>query len=415
MAYRLAWAFALPAALIRIWWRGGREPGYRRHVAERLGRYGPMQDGRVVWLHAVSVGEARAAFPLIDALRAALPDHVFRLTCTTPAGRDTLAERYGDVARISYLPYDTPSLVHRFLDHAHPEIGIIMETEIWPTLVTACKARDIPLVLANARMSRASARAYARAASLTGPAIAALDAVCAQSRADARRLRCLGAEGVVVAGNLKFDVLPDRAQREAGRALRARLAGRQVLLAASTREGEEAMLLDALSGAGQALVVIVPRHRQRFDEVARLIAATGRRLARRSRGDDPAVPGVQVYLGDTLGEMAFHYGLADVALIGGSFRPLGGQNLIEACAAGVPVVTGPHMFNFADATRQAVRAGAAIQAASTEEAVVRAQALLADPEARKIMGEAGAVFAARHRGATARHVEACLRLLRARV
>ncbi len=413
LAYRLVWALALPAALVRIWWRSAREPGYRRHVAERLGRYGAMQEGRVVWLHAVSVGEARAAFPLIEALRIALPDHVFRLTCTTPAGRDTLTERYGSVARISYLPYDTPAFVHRFLDHASPEIGIIMETEIWPTLVTACKERHIPLVLANARMSRAAARAYARAASLTGPAIAALDAVCAQSRADARRLRCLGAAGAVVAGNLKFDVLPDPAQHEAGRALRARLAGRQVLLAASTREGEEEMLLDALSG--EALVVIVPRHRQRFEEVARLIEATGRRVARRSRGEDPTLPGVQVFLGDTLGEMAFHYGLADVALIGGSFRPLGGQNLIEACAAGVPVVTGPHMFNFADATRQAVRAGAAIQATSTAEAVARAQALLADAEARKTMGEAGAVFAARHRGATARHVEACLRLLRGRV
>jgi 3-deoxy-D-manno-octulosonic-acid transferase len=412
LAYRLVWGLALPAAVARIWWRGAREPGYRRHIGERLGRYGARQAGRVVWLHAVSVGEAHAAAPLIEALQRALPGHVFRLTCTTPAGRDTLLERYGAVARVSYLPYDTPSLVRRFLDHARPEIGIIMETEIWPALVSACGELGIPLVLANARMSRGSARAYARAAALTGPAFAALDAVCAQSRADVRRLRFLGATGAVITGNLKFDVLPDGAQLLAGRALRARLGRRLVLLAASTREGEETMLLDALPVSGQVLVVVVPRHRQRFDEVARLIEAGGRSIARRSHGDDPAAPGVDVYLGDTLGEMAFYYGLANVALIGGSFKPLGGQNLIEACAAGVPVVTGPHMFNFADATRQAVKAGAAIQVASPADAAARAQALLEDPAARARIGAAGEAFAARHRGATARHVETCLALLR---
>lgn len=412
LAYRLVWAFALPAALVRIWWRGAREPGYRQNIGERLGRYGEVQDGPVIWVHAVSVGEARAAAPLIEALRAALPGHALRLTCTTPAGRDTLVQRYGEYAQISYLPYDVPALVRRFLGHAHPVIGIIMETEIWPALVAACRERGIPLLLANARLSRASARAYARTALLTGPAFAALDAVCAQSRADARRLRRLGATATVFAGNLKFDALPDGTQLAAGRALRARLAEHPVLLAASTREGEEAMLLDALASVpAEVLIVIVPRHRQRFDEVAQRIEASGRRLARRSRGDDPAAPGVGVYLGDTLGEMALYYGMADVALIGGSFRPLGGQNLIEACAAGVSVVTGPHMFNFADATRQALKAGAAIQAGSVAEAVAQAQSLLADRATRAKMGAAGVAFAAGHRGATARHVEACLRLL----
>jgi 3-deoxy-D-manno-octulosonic-acid transferase len=237
--------------------------------------------------------------------------------------------------------------------------------------------------------------------------------VCAQSETDAARLSALGANGVVVTGNLKFDLVPDEAQAAAGRAWRKAL-GRPVLLLASTREGEERLLLDALPAQlGGVLVVFVPRHPQRFDEVARLLGETTAGPRRRSRGELPAA-GARFYLGDSLGEMAFYYAAADVAIIGGSFLPLGGQNLIEACAAGTPVVLGPSMFNFAEATRLALEAGAALQCASTGEALRAALDLCADRPRRDRMGEAGRRLCAAHRGATGRHLELCRRALRVR-
>ncbi len=417
--YGALWQLALPALLVRAWWRGRREPGYRRHLWERLGIYAERSPSSVIWIHAVSVGEARAAAPLIGALQRSYPDCALRVTCATPAGRDTLRQILGGGAQVTYLPYDAPGPVRRFLSHCRPRLGILMETEIWPNLIAACHRRGIPLLLANARMSKRSARRYARTSLLTRGAIAALDAVCAQGRADARRLRVLGARAPGVTGNLKFDAQPDARQLALGRALRAGLQGRRVLLFASTREGEEALLLDAL-GAAQAqvhgeaqahvLVLIVPRHRQRFDEVAALIAARGLRLARRSQTEVPAAD-CEVFLGDTLGEMALYYGLADVAVIGGSFRPLGGQNLIEACAAGVPVVTGPHMFNFSAATRDALRAGAAIQADTAQAALRTACGLLMDTAALARMAQCALAFSRRHGGATERHLEVCRHLL----
>jgi 3-deoxy-D-manno-octulosonic-acid transferase len=260
--------------------------------------------------------------------------------------------------------------------------------------------------LANARMSGKSARAYGRFAGLARPAFASLSLACAQTEEDAARLRVLGARRVEVAGNLKFDAVPDQAMQAAGRAWRARLA-RPVLLLASTREGEEKLLLEALPAwDGTLLVLVVPRHARRFDEVADLSQS------RRSRGADPA-PEDRVHLGDSMGEMDFYYAAADVAVIGGSFVPRGGQNLIEACAAGVPVVFGPSMFNFAEAARLAVAAGAARQAAGAAAAMREVFALLADSRARRAMGEAGGKLCAAHRGATRRHLELCSELLRA--
>lgn len=423
--YSMLWQLALPIILARAWWRGRREPGYRKHVLERLGRYAkaPQQPKGcadapaqpVMWIHAVSVGEARAAVPLLQAIVQRYPGYARLVTCTTPTGRQTLQELYGDSARIAYLPYDVPQAADRFLAHFRPRLCILMETEIWPNLIRACNEREIPVMLANARMSKKSARGYARSLAFTRPAIEALDAVCAQGRADARRLRFLGAREVAVTGNLKFDVEPDAAQLAAGAELRGRLIGRAVMLFASTREGEEAMLLDAvarepLRSDCATLVVIVPRHPQRFDEVAQLVAARGLKLARRSSDGAPDA-GCEVFLGDSLGEMALYYALADVAVIGGSFQPLGGQNLIEACAAGVPVILGPHMFNFADATRFAVRAGAAIQVDGPRMAVEAARALLQDPARRARMAQHALQLGLAHRGATERHLQVLARLL----
>jgi 3-deoxy-D-manno-octulosonic-acid transferase len=408
--YTLALRVALPIILLRLWWRGRRERGYREDIAQRFGKYRLEPGDKVVWIHAVSVGEARAVAPLLHALKRALPDHQLLMTCMTAAGRATLRQLYGELAFVVYLPYDYPGAVHSFLEHFRPRLGVLMETEIWPNLLAACAERGVPVVLANARMSEKSARRYARWAGLTAPALRSLAAVCAQSVPDADRLRSLGAPPADLTGNLKFDVLPAASQVAAGRAWRARV-GRPVLLFASTREGEERMLLDAFSQAHRAslenlLVVVVPRHPQRFDDVAQWADA------RRSRGEIPDAK-QKIYLGDTMGEMAFYFAASDVALIGGSFLPLGGQNLIEALAVGTPAVVGPSMFNFSEATRLAVKAGAAIQAPEAASAVRLSLELLLDPERRARMSVAGKKLCEAHRGATERHLQTCLKVITA--
>jgi 3-deoxy-D-manno-octulosonic-acid transferase len=399
--YTVFLRLALPFLLARLWWRGRSEPRYRHAVAERLGIYSGEVPERVVWLHAVSVGEARAAEPLARAL---MKEHAVVLTCTTAAGRETLEERFGDSATIVWLPYDFPETSDSFLGRFRPQLAVIMETEIWPNLLASCRERGVPALLANARMSEKSARGYQRVAGLTRPAFESLSAVCAQSSADAERLRALGAREVDVSGNLKFDAEPDAAKVAAGREWR-RSVGRPVVLLASTREGEEEILLRALEGADSSvLIVVVPRHPRRFDEVSRLAHS------RRSVTPLPA-PGDRVHLGDTMGEMAFYYAACDVGLIGGSFMPLGGQNLIEALAVGTPVVLGPHMFNFAEATRFAVETGAALQVSDEQGAARVALDLLASPRRRQQMGEQGRQLCETHRGATEKNLAACRRLL----
>ena len=406
--YTLLLRALLPLALLRLWWRGRREAVYREHVEERFGRYEAEEllvaPPRLIWIHAVSVGEARAAAPLVQALKQAYPDHALLLTCMTAAGRETLKQVYGESVLRAWLPYDYPGAVQRFLEHFRPRLGVIMETEMWPNLLAACEANGVPMLLANARMSEKSARGYARWAAISRPAIRRLTRVCAQSAADAARLEALGAREVEVAGNLKFDVPLDEKLVARGREWRQR-AARPVLLLASTREGEEKMLLEALpSWDGKLLVVVVPRHPQRFDEVAQWAQA------RRSR-DDAVGRDTRVYLGDTMGEMAFYFGACDVALIGGSFGRHGGQNLIEGLAAGAPVVVGPHMFNFAEATRLAVAAGAALQGRDADDALRLALTLLGEAPRREAMSRAGSELCRENRGATARHLEACARLL----
>jgi 3-deoxy-D-manno-octulosonic-acid transferase len=404
---------ALPWVLARLWWRGRREPGYREALGERFGFSTLEPKAKLLWVHAVSVGEARACAPLVRALQREHPDHDVLVTCLTASGRETVKQVFGESVLLAYLPYDYPLAVRRFLEHFRPRLGVLVETEIWPNLVHACRQYGVPVVLANARMSHRSARRYQRVGLLSRPAFAALAAVCAQGAADARRLTRLGAREVTVAGNLKFDIEPDAAKAAEGRAFRAALRQRKVLLFASTREGEEERLLaEAGDTDDSTLLVLVPRHQQRFDAVAALAERMGFTLARRSLGEAPH-QGRRLYLGDTMGEMAFYYALCDVAVIGGSFEPLGGQNLIEGCAAGTPVITGPHMFNFADVTRLAVRAQAALQAPDAAAALRAARALLADPERRARMGVAGKRLCARHRGAAERHLAVCRRLLTA--
>ena len=407
IAYTVLLYLLLPYVWLRLIWRARRQRGYLQHLGERFGRYGARPAGRLIWVHAVSVGETRAAEPLIRALARRFPGHHVLLTHMTPTGRETGETLFGDAVSRSYLPYDYPGAVERFLRHYRPDAGVLLETEVWPNLIRACRAHGIPLYLANARLSEKSFAGYRRFASLAAESFAGFSGIAAQSEDDASRLKALGAVSVQVTGSIKFDVEPPAGQLERGEAWRhAGCAQRPALLAASTREGEEALLLDALAGIRLPglLIVIVPRHPQRFDDVARLLAARGVPFQRRSEHAAIAAD-TRVLLGDTMGEMFFYYGACDVAFIGGSLAPLGGQNLIEACAAGKPVLLGPSTYNFAEAADLAVRAGAALKLPDAAAVAREAERLLRDRDAARHMGEAGKGFCAAHRGATARVVE----------
>jgi 3-deoxy-D-manno-octulosonic-acid transferase len=410
--YSFLWWLALPLVLARLWWRGRKEPGYRAHWAERLGFYEALEPARMTFMvHAVSVGETRAAEPLVEALLANWPDSRVLLTHMTPTGRATgraLFAKHGARVIQSYLPYDTGFMVGRFLRHFAPRICILMETEVWPNLIAGCAAHGVPVALVNARLSERSLRRGQRFGTLMAGAARAITTVAAQTEADAARIRSLGAPQVLVTGSIKFDVVPPQAALDTGAWLRARFNSRPVFLCASTREGEEALILDAWTRlqdkpAGM-LLAIVPRHPQRFDDVAQLVRARGLSLQRRSQMTDAAVD-ADVLLGDSMGEMFAYYAACDCAYIGGSLLPLGGQNLIEACSLGKPVLVGEHTFNFLDATIEAVAAGGALRVPDADSLLAEAVRLLCDAHARNEMGSHASAFASRHRGATLRTVE----------
>ena len=412
-AYSLLLRLATPLYLLRLVWRGRAEPGYREALAERLAFYGgePPSAGWV-WLHAVSLGETRAATALVAALRERLPGMRLLLTHGTATGRAAGAALLAPGDRQTWFPYDTPGAARRFMRHFRPAAGVLMETEIWPNTMAAAQREGVPVVLANARLSERSLRRAQGVAAVMRPATGRLALALAQTEADAARLAEAGAPRVEVCGNLKFDVAPDAALVALGRRWREAV-GRPVVLATSTREGEEAALLDAWraalppGAAPRPLLVVVPRHPQRFDEVAALLGRAGPAPARRSGWHDApgaAALAADVWLGDSMGEMPLYYGLADVALLGGSFEPLGGQNLIEAAACGCPVLMGPHTFNFAQAAELAEAAGAARRVPTMADAVAAALEGLAKttPERAAREHEACLAFAAAHRGAAQR-------------
>jgi 3-deoxy-D-manno-octulosonic-acid transferase len=409
--YSLLWWLALPLVLGRLWWRGRKEPGYRQHLGERLGFYGPRLDERLtIMVHAVSVGETRAAEPLVEALLQAYPDCRILLTHMTPTGRATglaLFGKHGERIVQSFLPYDTGFMVGRFLRHFRPAVCILMETEVWPNLIHACAQHKVPVALVNARLSERSLRRGQKFGGLMMDAARAITLVAAQTEADAARIASLGAPRVEVTGSIKFDVVAPSAALQTGAMLRARFPDRPVLLCASTREGEEALILDAYRALTARppgmLLVLVPRHPQRFDEVARMIEERGLSLARRSKL--PERVDTDVLLGDSMGEMFAYFAACDLAFIGGSLLPLGGQNLIEACALGKPVLVGEHTFNFLQATEEAVAAGAALRVPDAAALLREGVALLEDGARRAAMGEQASAFAGRHRGATVHTVE----------
>ena len=461
--YSLCVVLLLPVAVIYLLWRARKQPEYLRHWRERFGLFGRLPrraNEPLIWLHAVSVGETRAAQPLISALRERFPDHRILMTHMTPTGRATSEELFGDTITRCYLPYDTSWAMRRFLRHFSPRFGLVMETELWPNLVAACTTNNVPLMLVNARLSGKSAAGYAKLPKLARETLQGLRAIAAQSQSDADRLETLGARSPSVVGNIKFDIDAPENQIALGKNLRAQIGQRKVFLAASTREGEEALLLDSWTkcspiptptlplkgrelkrspvGADvesrlitaeplrgheavlretpaspplyKPLLIIVPRHPQRFNDVADLIQAKGLRMQRRS--DNAAIDThTEVLLGDSMGEMFAWHTLADVAFVGGSLLDFGSQNLIEACAVGTPVLLGPSTYNFAEAAFEAQACGAALSIVDADDLVQKALALMNDALACSRMSEAGLRFAQQHRGATARTMELIVRAI----
>jgi 3-deoxy-D-manno-octulosonic-acid transferase len=408
--YTLLLRLGLPFVALRQWWRHRGKNGLDSDWREIFGRYSKRSLRSVVWLHAASAGGVCSAAPLAQALQRQYPDHDVLVTFSTSSARIALRQMCANDVLLAYLPYDLPRTARRFLAHFRPRLGVMVGTELWPVLLAACRRHGVPMVLANARLSRDLARGYARFGALSRPAMAIFTTCCAQDRASARRLRCLGARRVNVTGNVDFDVPSDPAKVEEGRALLAAMRGRKSLLLVGTCAGEEQMLLDALGQDDGSLIVIVPRHPERFDTVAALANSRGMSVARRSRGEAPHI-GRRVFLGDTIGEMAFYYAMSTVAIIGGSFAAEGGRELIESCAAGVPAVVGPRTSSFACPAHPVLAVGAALQVADAREAVRTASKLLNLREWRERMALAGLKFCAAHQGATARHLELCWRLL----
>ena len=419
-AYATLMRLLVPLLIARLFVRARREPLYGQAVGERLGLGAATAPG-AVWLHAVSLGETRAAEPLIRALRAARPGLRLLLTSSTATGRETAATllQAGDAQR--WLPLDTPGAVRRFLRRHRPAIGVLMETEVWPVLQHETARAGVPMVIANARLSERSLRKARRLDALMRPAVGSLAVALAQTEADAGRLREAGAPNVVVSGNLKFDRVPEPHLLAMGAGWREASSGRPVVLAASWREGEDEPLLSAWVAAmarwqgrpeQRPRLLLVPRHPQRFDEVAALVQAHGLSLSRRSGWDRllPEIVSADVWLGDSMREMAAYYAMSDVALLGGSYAPLGGQNLIEAAACRCPVVMGPHTFNFAEAAALAEEAGAARRVPDLATGVAEAIGLIdpARPDRLAAMVTASTAYAARHQGAAERMAHAVL-------
>jgi 3-deoxy-D-manno-octulosonic-acid transferase len=404
---------AVPVALAAILWRGLRDRHYWQGLAERLG-FGRALSAPSIWLHAVSLGEMSAAAPLARALRLRFPEIPLVVTTATPAGRARAAALFEGSADIRFLPYDTPGSVRRFLKRTRPRAAIIMETELWPNLLRECERGGIPVLLANARLSARSVSRYRRFGSLFAGVFSQNLLVAAQSAEDAERFKSIGAaaERTLVVGNVKFDVGVDAGIAQAGKALRVALAAsRPVWIAGSTHAGEEEQLLDAhallLASIPNAVLLLVPRHRDRFAAVAELLARRGVKFARRSRmasgAEAPQLPSdAPVLLVDTVGELTTLYASADAAFVGGSLAAVGGHNLLEPAALGIPVLTGPSYFNGKEIAQLLLARGAALEVKSAQDLAATLQRLLTQPATSKQIGIIGKQIIAANRGSVAK-------------
>lgn len=405
--YSLLMILMAPVALAVVLLRGFRDRAYWEHPGERFG-WGRRLPAPALWLHAVSLGEVAAAAELVRTLRARHPGIPFVLTTATPTGRARARALFGNNVDIRFLPYDTPGSVRRFLDRIRPRVAVILETELWPNLVLSCRRRDIPVVFASARLTAKSVSQYRRLGSLFRDTVAAGALIAAQSAEDAERFIAVGAdpERTCVVGNAKFDMRPGDSALEKGRELRrSYLGSRPVWIAGSTHAGEEEKVLAAHSelrrGTQDLLLLLVPRHPQRFESVAALLTRLGIAFDRRS-GATPVRPDAQVLLVDTVGELTALYAAADAAFVGGSLVPVGGHNLLEPAVLGVPVITGPHTANSKDIARRLIEQGGAVEVADPQALADAVRGLLQDPAVRERAVRSARAFVDAHRGTVER-------------
>jgi 3-deoxy-D-manno-octulosonic-acid transferase len=407
-----------PLVTLYLLKRSRKQPDYKKHWDERYGlaQYpAPRPQRKRIWIHAVSVGETRAALPLIKAILKRWPQTDILLTSMTPTGRDvakSFMAEYGPRIDVCYLPYDLPAAMRKFIRQVRPELCLLMETEVWPNLTYQTAKAGVPTVLVNGRLSEKSLRQTLRLRSLLGPAMERLTLCLAQSEEDAERFSRAGCKKIAVTGNLKFDFTPNFAQIETARALK-KGAARPVVLLASSRDGEEEAFLDALKDfdwklKAKPLLLIVPRHPQRFKQVEALLRDRGLKVALRSETRNwrevLQENSADTLLGDSMGEMSFYYSLADVTIMGGSFGPYGSQSMIEPCAIGMPVIVGPSIFNFKDAVEEGEKAGAVLRARDFAEALAESGRLLSDRALCQEQTQNALLYAEKKRGATERTI-----------
>ena len=411
--YTIVLYAVMPWVWLRLVWRGRRDRDHLRHVGERLG-FGPSADAGGILVHAVSVGEVQAALPLLDLMLEKRRGPIL-LTTTTPSGRRRGESLLSGRVAQRYLPWDLPGAIRRFLARTAPRVVVVLETELWPNLIHACSERSIPLVYVNARLSERSAAGYRRFRRLFAPALARVSAVAAQTRDDAARLVAAGAlpDRVVVTGNTKLDVAVPAAARESGEHLRRRIgASRRVWIAASTHEGEEEAVLDALARVREEVkgcrLILVPRHVERAGRIASLVRRRGYSASLRTGGFDESA---DVLVGDTMGELPVFYAASDLAFVGGSLVDVGGHNLLEPAALGIPALTGPHTRNFADLAASLGAVGAVRTVHGAEDLARTVADLLRDPNRRHRMGEEGRRFVHSNGGARERTMAVIDRLL----
>ena len=407
LIYSVIFYLLTPVIIARLLYRAIKAPAYRSRWAERFGWVPSVPaDTDFLWVHAVSVGETLAAVPLIKALQAKYPDYCLIVTCMTPTGSERIKAAFGDSVDHCYAPYDMPDSVARFLSRVKPKILIIIETELWPNTIAACHKRNIPVLLANGRLSEKSANAYKRIQPLVRPMLGQITAVAAQHLDDGARFNDLGLaeSALTVTGNIKFDLSLDQAIKQKAQQLLSDWRGaseRPILLAASTHRGEDEILLEAFKKIkdqiNNPLLVLVPRHPERFNQVAELCGAAGFSVAKRSSGDP--LEGVDILLGDTMGELMTFFGACDIAFVGGSLVATGGHNMIEPAAWGVPVLTGPHLFNFTEASQLLLEGKAMAICHNADQLAERCVELFQDRQLRSEMGSAAQRIAEANRGA----------------
>lgn len=409
--YTLLFYILLPAVLLRLWLRARKNPVYMTRIGERFGIIPKPIPPNGLWIHAVSVGEVIAAIPLIKIFQTRHPDIPIVITTNTPTGADRVTAAFGDKVTHLYVPYDLPEAWQRFLNAVKPRCLVIMETELWPNMLYSCSQRKIPILLANARLSAKSAAGYRRVYRLSHNMLQQIDIIAAQAQADADRFFILGCESarLKIVGSVKFDL--EISEELKANALQLREAwgqDRLVWIAASTHETEEEQILKAFTDIRErlpnALLVLVPRHPERFERVTALCKRSGFNVVLRSE-KRPCNPDTQIFIGDSMGELLLFYAASDVAFVGGSLVPTGGHNPLEPVALGLPVVMGPHVFNFAAISEQLQAVGAMIQIESTDQLAEEVTGLLHNATQRQHMGEKGKAFVAQNRGAVMRHIE----------